>query len=243
MLTQQKSAWKAKGTHTVDIKENSTEATVQDAEPTAAETTESTANTPAPPDTAHEATGDATNGAGGTDEINRLNAALQKVRAEAAENRVKKNAAIAERDELQNHFARLATTEGEPPAAILERMTAERDTTTAELNTLRTELAVRAAADKAGADYTILGPYLNGTGELAKLDPTASDYTAQVAKLVADTVKTLPQLKRAQAAPASGPQEGTRESDQKITRDQLSTMTAAEINRAVKAGKLKHLTG
>ena len=110
-------------------------------------------------------------------------------------------------------------------------------------NQLRQRVALTEAVQKAKADPDLTVPFIKGGEAFAALDPSADDYEAQVAELVAETVAATPKL-RAQVAPASSgnaPTPSENSGSRKLTVEDLDNMSPEEIYAARKAGKLNHL--
>ena len=110
-------------------------------------------------------------------------------------------------------------------------------------NQLRQRVALTEAVQKAKADPDLTVPFIKGGEAFNALDPSADDYEAQVAELVAETVAATPKL-RAQVAPASSgnaPTPSENSGSRKLTVEDLDNMSPEEIYEARKAGKLNHL--
>lgn len=193
---------------------------------------------------------------------------IRDLRDEAAKNRVKAKdietskadaiaAANADRDALIKQIGKtLGLVQDEPDADALlkaaqdkaDAANTERDKMAAQLATYRRQDAVRnALVDDKGnpikVDDVLLNALLTQDNAFNSLDLDASDYNEQVSKHVADILTQHPQL-RAQAAPtASGvdPTQTSTPTNKVYTREDLKTMSASEINRLVREGKLNHL--
>lgn len=193
---------------------------------------------------------------------------IRDLRDEAAKHRVKAKdietskadalaAANADRDTLIQQIGKtLGLVQDEPDADALlkaaqdkaDAANAERDKMAAQLATYRRQDAVRNALvnDKGNpikVDDVLLNALLTQDNAFNALDLDASDYNEQVSKHVADILTQHPQL-RAQAAPtASGvdPTQTSTPTNKVYTREDLKTMSASEINRLVREGKLNHL--
>lgn len=81
---------------------------------------------------------------------------------------------------------------------------AEKETLASQLKTRDVRDAIRDAADEHGANFKLLYGYLTGEGTLASLDPSADDFKAKADKLVQDTIKSQPVLKKGQVPSKSG---------------------------------------
>lgn len=137
------------------------------------------------------------------------------------------------------------------PKALLDAATqreqeaaAERDKLAQELNQFRQQNAVQAAAP-AGVDTDLLNAVLSANKALDQLDPTADDYAQQVNAAVNAVIEKHPSL-RTQAVPhASGvdPTNTNTGAQKTLTREDLNDMSAEDINKAVREGRLNHLLG
>jgi len=85
-------------------------------------------------------------------------------------------------------------------AKLTEQVTAAQ----AEARTLKVERAIDKAARAHSADEDLLTAVLAHRGDLAKLDPIADDFAAQVDALVKATVDSNPKLKAGRVPGASG---------------------------------------
>ena len=96
-----------------------------------------------------------------------------------------------------------------------------------------------------GADVELLTALLQADARFLELEMDSDDYSDQVGQLVEEKITKHPSLKTQVVASASGVDTSNTSSgaDRKLTREDLKTMTASEINAAVKAGKLNHLMG
>ncbi|WP_426727148.1 hypothetical protein ACEN2A_01865 [Corynebacterium auriscanis] len=130
-------------------------------------------------------------------------------------------------------------------AAVEREKTAqeERDKLANELRDYRRRDTIRDQAD--GADVELLTALLQADARFLELEMDSDDYATQVGELVKEKINKHPSLKTQVVASASGVDTSNTSSgaDRKLTREDLKTMTASEINAAVKAGKLNHLMG
>lgn len=187
---------------------------------------------------------------------------VEELRNEAAANRTKAKeneaavaAAQAEKDDLINKigkafgFVKDEDDQQADASALVEQVTAERDTLQQELRSLRQENALSKALNSVQidgqpvqVDPTLTLEVVKGTGVLDDLDPTDDDYSAQVVEKVTAVVKERPQL-RAQAAPRSSGQAPTPtdNADKRLTMEDVNKMSSREVYEAQKAGKLNHL--
>lgn len=135
-----------------------------------------------------------------------------KARSRQWEDRAKQNKrqldeVLAERDKLRETLDKLAKAIGgdeeekEDPLTAAEKAAAERDAAKAEARLARVELAAERAARKAGADVDALLDSRSFLDKLSKLDPSDSDFLAEVEEVVKRTLADHPRLK-AQSAPS-----------------------------------------
>ncbi|OFP16008.1 hypothetical protein HMPREF2998_00550 [Corynebacterium sp. HMSC065A05] len=129
------------------------------------------------------------------------------------------------------------------PEQIVEEAQQKQQEAEGRYRSLQQKLALHDAIRAAGADPDLAVPFIRGGDKFATLDPSAEDYEAQVAALVAETVDKFPKL-RAQAAPPTSGNTSTpsENSTREYTREDLQGMSAEEINRLYREGKLKNLT-
>ncbi|WP_052314083.1 hypothetical protein [Nocardia thailandica] len=158
-------------------------------------------------------------------EIARLNREVDKLRKEAAANRVKGN---EKAEAAAQEAAKKATTElveklretlgldpAEPdPAELLKAaekqaadFAAERDSFAEKLREYARKDAISAAAKANDGDLDAILDSRKVTEAVAKLDTNADDYLAQVAEVVSAAVESNPKLKKT-AAQAAAPRSG-----------------------------------
>lgn len=127
--------------------------------------------------------------------------------------------------------------------AATEKQKQDHEALEREYRAFKTRTFVANAAREAGADGELIADLLAGRGALDGLDLDGEDFQTQVAELVKDTVEKYPSLMGRKTptvssgnapAPAGDP-------NQKLTREDLAKMSPAEINKAVREGKLGHL--
>lgn len=156
---------------------------------------------PTPPANGEPATGDPAKPADGdgTD---------WKARARQWESQSKANKdAASERDKLSGVLENLRKAldpdgaKDDDPATVAERAVAERDADRAELRLLKAERGAERAARKAGADVDLLLDSNGFLQRLAKLDPAADSFAADVEQAVADALAANPRLKAASTPP------------------------------------------
>jgi colicin import membrane protein len=144
-----------------------------------------------------------------------------------------------------------AANEPPDPAKLAEQLAtaqAERETLAAEKDAQIRDLTVRAALpgilSKAGADPDLTLAVLTAGGVLSKLDPSAESFATDLASAVAAAVEANPKLKVAPVAVRSGAEiPGRSGGSDQVTREQLSRMSSAEIDKARVDGRLKSLLG
>ena len=191
---------------------------------------------------------------------------IRKARDEAAKYRTKAKTAAetaaeeaqskaqAERDALiQNIGKQLGLVQDETPdpesliKAATEReqkAAAERDELMDKLNTYRRNDAVRAAVSKVDGkvDTDLLSAVLNSDNAYTALDVNADDFETQVAQIVTNKIESHPSLvqatHKASGVDTSNTQRGAAK---QLTREDLKTMTATEINKAVREGRVANL--
>lgn len=181
---------------------------------------------------------------------------VEQLRDEAAGNRKRAKeleesvaAATSEKDDLIQKigkafgFIKDEDSEAADANKIVEQLTSERDSTAKELRDLKEENALNKAIKGHGADDSLTIAYLRGTGALADLDPAAENYTDQVSQVVQEAVTSNPKL-AAQAAVRQSSVDTTNTNTEQVTqiaREDLAKMSASEINKAHRDGKLNHL--
>ncbi|MDK8578338.1 hypothetical protein QP905_08260 [Corynebacterium pseudodiphtheriticum] len=127
------------------------------------------------------------------------------------------------------------------PEEVIKSLQEKNASTQAELDNLRRDRALHDAITKHGADAKLTAGFIKGEGLLKELDPSDDDYAKNVESIVKQVVEDQPRLLSKQA-PASSGHSGTRSGDAKqITRDDLENMSAKDIHKAMRDGKLKHL--
>lgn len=127
------------------------------------------------------------------------------------------------------------------PEDVIKSLQEKNASTQAELDNLRRDRALHDAITKHGADAKLTAGFIKGEGLLKELNPSDDDYATSVESIVKQVVEDQPRLLSKQA-PASSGHSGTRSGDAKqITRDDLENMSAKDIHKAMRDGKLKHL--
>lgn len=127
------------------------------------------------------------------------------------------------------------------PEEVIKSLQEKNASTQAELDNLRRDRALHDAITKHGADAKLTAGFIKGEGLLKELNPSDDDYAQNVESIVKQVVEDQPRLLSKQA-PASSGHSGTRSGDAKqITRDDLENMSAKDIHKAMRDGKLKHL--
>lgn len=129
------------------------------------------------------------------------------------------------------------------PEQLVEEAQQKQQEAEGRYRELQQKLALHDAIRVAGADPDLAVPFIRGGDKFATLDPSAEDYEAQVAALVAETVEEYPKLRAQVAPPTSGNTSTPSENSTKqYTREDLKGMSAEEINRLYREGKLNNLT-
>jgi hypothetical protein len=156
---------------------------------------------------------------------------LEKVRREAAANRVAKNAET----ERVNAILKAAgiKTDDPDPVEVAKQ-------SASEAQAAKRELAIFKAAATTGADPTRLLDSNSFLASIAGLDP--SDGAAVNAAITA-ALAANPNLKAVQAAAASGTELGGSGEQGQITEAQLARMSPEQIVEAQNKGLLRHLLG
>ncbi|WP_408927034.1 hypothetical protein ACKFR5_02860 [Corynebacterium marquesiae] len=183
---------------------------------------------------------------------------LKKLRKESAARRTslrdeeKKNAELTSKynslnskfEEMRGFLAKLSGAEEKAtPEQLIESYKEKLEAQQQENRQLRETTALNDAVAKAKGDPALIIPYLRGSNALANLDPSAENYSAQVAELVQETVDANPKL-RAQAAPVSSGNTSNPTNNsgpRKYTVEDLNDMSAQEIYELTQQGKLEHL--
>lgn len=216
---------------------------------------------PTPNDVANNGNGQAPNADNTTDtlpdwardKLTKANQEAARYRTELREHQAKveelsKN--TADLDEFKQKIGKALglVDDTDDPQQLLEAATkreqeaqAERDQLATQLKEYRQRDAIRANAG--GADVELLTALLKADKTFTDLDPSSDDYADQVKAFVEEKLTRHPSLRAQAAPPASGVDTSNTSSgaDRKLTREDLKTMSAAEINQAVRDGKLNHL--
>lgn len=198
------------------------------------------------------ATGTQGTGDGTEDKDPRVTAANR----EAAATRLKLREQEKAFEELQGKYedilkglgslAGIPSEEGQEPDPdeALKVALAERDEARKEIRETRVNNALRDAAAAEKLNTRLLLPLLRGEGKLDALDPSADDFQAQVAAVMAEAKETYPEL-RSQAVPPSSGQTANppaQNGDGKLSQEELSRLAAegkwAEINKAAAEGRI-----
>lgn len=172
-----------------------------------------------------------------------------KTAAEEAAQREKELATQA-RDQLVNDLAKALGIGGEDeqdPQALLDaanEKTAEQEKRIDELlnqvNGYKREQAIDKAIGNRNVNKRLLKAVLASDNALNGLDVTSDNFADQVSEAVNDAIKNTPEL--VQATPGkSGIDPTNTKTDQPITREDLNSMSAEDINKAVRDGRLDHL--
>ncbi|WP_306593854.1 hypothetical protein [Corynebacterium striatum] len=120
----------------------------------------------------------------------------------------------------------------------------ERDEMRDTLTKYRRNDAVRAAVSKVDGtvDTDLLAAVLNSDNAYTQLDVNADDFETQVAQIVTNKIESHPSLvqatHKASGVDTSNTQRGAA---RQLTREDLKSMTATEINKAVREGRVANL--
>lgn len=172
-----------------------------------------------------------------------------KTAAEEAAQREKELATQA-RDQLVNDLAKALGIGGEEeqdPQALLDaanEKTNEQqkriDELVEQVNGYKRDAAIDAAIGDRNVNKKLLKAVLASDNALDGLDVTDDNFADQVSEAVNDAIKNTPEL--VQATPGkSGIDPTNTKTDQPITREDLTSMSAEDINQAVRDGRLDHL--
>lgn len=130
---------------------------------------------------------------------------LEKARGEAARYRTERNSDRTERERYAEQIKAINKALGiesdEPDVEGLQKTLAEREI---ELRTLKVENAFTRSAKTHEADEELTLAVLTRNGVIAGLDPSSSDFTAQLDAAVKTAVEANPKLKATQVATKSG---------------------------------------
>lgn len=172
-----------------------------------------------------------------------------KTAAEEAAQREKELATQA-RDQLVNDLAKALGINGEDeqdPQALLDaanEKTSEQqkriDELVGQVNGYKREQAIDAAIGSRNVNKKLLKAVLAQDNALTDLDVDSDNFADQVSEAVNDAIEKTPEL--VQATPGkSGIDPTNTNSEHPITREDLKTMSAEDINKALRDGKLDHL--
>ncbi|MBD0853039.1 hypothetical protein CU043_02150 [Corynebacterium striatum] len=120
----------------------------------------------------------------------------------------------------------------------------ERDEMRDTLTKYRRNDAVRTAVSKVDGkvDTDLLSAVLNSDNAFNQLDVNADDFETQVAQIVTNKIESHPSLvqatHKASGVDTSNTQRGAAK---QLTREDLKSMTATEINKAVREGRVANL--
>lgn len=120
----------------------------------------------------------------------------------------------------------------------------ERDEMRDTLTKYRRNDAMRNAIEKVDGtvDTTLLNALLNSDNAYTQLDVNADDFETQVAQIVTNKIESHPSLvqatHKASGVDTSNTQRGAAK---QLTREDLKSMTATEINKAVREGRVANL--
>ncbi|APT92895.1 hypothetical protein CPHO_08350 [Corynebacterium phocae] len=177
---------------------------------------------------------------------------ISKLRKEAGDyrTRLRKQEQAAEEYKSQLEHLRgslsktLGIEEETSPEDLIKQAEEQATQANQRYNELLQRVALSDAIGKAKADPDLAVPFIKGTDKFGTLDPSADDYEAQVADLVAEIVEKYPKLRVQAAPPSSGNTTPPSNNEHReLTRDDLRKLPPEEINKLAREGKLDHLMG
>lgn len=173
-----------------------------------------------------------------------------KTAAEEAAQREKELATQA-RDQLVNDLAKALGIGGEEeqdPQALLEaanQKTSEQqqriDELIDEVNGYKRTEAVRTAVGDRKVNQKLLNALLALDNGFTSVDPNGDGYADQVSEAVNKVIDANPEIVQVTRGQSSVDPSNTRNGENPITRDDLKTMSAEDINKAVRDGRLDHI--
>ncbi len=183
----------------------------------------------------------------GTDDPVVLRKELERARKDAAKYRTQARDAQTKQTNTDTQMAAIAKalglddgTASTDPDALQAELT-KRDS---EIRRLRVTNALSDTFARHGAKPKLTRAILADDGILDELDPDDTDFTATLDAAVKKAVDTHPELKAGQAPTrSSGDFNGANGGKPQLTREDLKTMTAAQIVEAKTEGRLDLLLG
>ncbi|CAM5395184.1 hypothetical protein STENM36S_06392 [Streptomyces tendae] len=183
--------------------------------------------------------------------------AAEKAKREAAEKRVSEiEQSHADFIKKLAGLAGVKTDEEKPPTPeeLAKQLADEQARTKASddrTREIRVEHALYKAAHKLQADAELLTAVLAHGGQLAKLDPNAESFSADVEQAVKAAVEANPKLKAKAPEPkepaptpaAGAPMDGAPGGKRQLGKADVDRMTPEQIDQAVKDGRLKSYLG
>jgi len=170
---------------------------------------------------------------------------VKKLRDEAASYRTKLRETEERTTTVESQLQGIAKALGfanENEAADPDLLQKQLEESQTELANLRRTNALRDAASEHDADVALLIPYLKGTGALDAIDP--SD-TEAINNAVKEAVDSNSKLRATPGGKPSDADQGPRKASgvNQLTREDIQSMTPAQIDAAREAGKLDKLLG
>ena len=172
-----------------------------------------------------------------------------KTAAEEAAQREQEQAQAAREELVQNIASALGlTTDPDDPQQLLEAANNKNSEyeqkvqeLTTQLNNLRRAEAIDQAIGDRRVNKNLLKAVLAQDNSYNQIDPTVDNFADQVSEAVNKALDANPELVQAARGQSGIDTSNTKNGDQPITRDDLKTMSAEDINKAVRDGRLDHL--
>jgi hypothetical protein len=172
---------------------------------------------------------------------------IRETRQEAATHRTKANELQAEHQRSLDAIATALGLKPEDDPAAAAKTAAERaERAENEAKQVKVENAVLRMAAKHGAVPEALTDSRSFMNKLAGIDPAADDFSAKVENAIKEAVEANPALKAAASAvPArsGGSVGGGTPAPGQLSREDLKTMTPAQVTKAKAEGRLNQLLG
>ncbi|AWB84782.1 hypothetical protein C3E79_10110 [Corynebacterium liangguodongii] len=172
-----------------------------------------------------------------------------KTAAEEAAKREQEQAQAA-RDELVQNIAQALGLANDPddPQALLEAANSKNSEyeqqvkeLTDQINTYRRNDAIDQAVGDRRVNKNLLKAVLAQDNAYRQIDVNADNFADQVSEAVNKALDANPELVQATRGQSGIDTSNTKNGDQPLTRDDLKTMSAEDINQAVRDGRLDHL--
>jgi hypothetical protein len=172
---------------------------------------------------------------------------IRDTRQEAATHRTKANDLQTQHQASLDAIAKaLGLKPDDDPAAAAKTAAERAERAETEAKAAKVENAVLRMAAKHGALPEALTDSRSFMAKLAGIDPAADDFSAKVEAAIKEAVEANPALKGATpAVPArsGGPVGGGTPAPGQLSREDLKTMTPAQITKAKAEGRLNQLLG